>query len=400
MSNSSPTRIVFLLGSGVSIPAGMPTTDEITERVLSGEGIYLDEEIFTCRKHHEPAIAKIQKENVERVVKFLHRLKVEIDYYYEKQNFRHETNYEDLYYVAIQIFDSELKGYDNPVVQPFIDKIRADIQPLLIGKENEIRKEWLLQELADEATNYIHDIVWRMLDKKPIHLDYSGCIKDVCQDSELSKVDIFTLNHDTVLEQCLKGIKFTDGFGEPINDVRYWNPDLFESGESKSFNVRLFKLHGSINWFQFQTLNGDWSNVSIGIPLGPDPWHTRNPVGQDQLPIDGPMLLIGRFNKELEYTSGIFEELHYQFYRSLRQIRRLVVCGYGFGDKGINRKINQWVFSSPDCKITVVEPKPDKLEIATPSKWNEWKNKKRLTIIPKRIEKVSWLEIKDSLFKT
>ena len=372
MSDSSQINIAFLLGSGISILAGMPTTQEITERVLSD---------------------KVSP----RILDFLKILEREIDLYYNNQLERC-TNYEDLYYVAIQIFDSELKGYDNPVVQPFIYKIWPDIQPLLVGKEKEIRKVWTLQELADEATNYIHDIVCRMLNKKPIRLDYLGCIKDACQDSELSNVDIFTLNHDTVLEQCLKGIQFTDstdGFGEPINDVRYWNPDLFESG---SFKVRLFKLHGSINWVQFQTLNGDWSDVSIGISLGPDTRHTRNPAGQERLP--RPMLLIGRFNKELEYTSGIFEELHYQFYRSLRQIRRLVVCGYGFGDKGINRKIDQWVFSSPDCKIAVVDTKPEKLEIATPSKWNKWKNKKRLTIIPKRIEKVSWLEIKDSLFKT
>ena len=398
MSNSSTSKIVFLLGSGVSIPAGMPSTQEITEQVLSGEGVmrHPDGNYYFGK----PVYSHLgwPDEYVPPVLQFLGRLKDEIDLYYNYQPERC-TNYEDLYYLAIQIFDSEIKGYDNPVVQPFIVKIKSDIQPLLIGKENKIRKQWEIKELADEATNYIHDIAWRMLDKKPLRLDYLGCIKDACQDSELSNVDMFTLNHDTVLEQCIKcikGIHFTDGFEpEDRDNVRDWNPDLLERG---SFKVRLFKLHGSINWVQFQTLNGDWSDVSIGISLGPDTRHTRNPAGQERLP--RPMLLIGRFNKELEYTSGIFEELHYQFYRSLRQIRRLVVCGYGFGDKGINRKIDQWVFSSPDCKIAVVDPKPEKLEIATPSKWNKWKNKKRLTIIPKRIEKVSWLEIKDSLFKT
>src|SRR3972149_5724684 len=266
MSDSSQINIAFLLGSGISILAGMPTTQEITERVLSD---------------------KVSP----RILDFLKILEREIDLYYNNQLERY-TNYEDLYYLAIQIFDSELKGYDNPVVQPFIVKIKSDIQPLLIGKENKIRKQWEIKELADEATNYIHDVAWRMLDKKPLRLDYLGCIKDACQDSELSNVDIFTLNHDTVLEQCLKGIQFTDstdGFGEPINDVRYWNPDLFESG---SFKVRLFKLHGSINWVQFQTLNGDWSDVSIGISLGPDTRHTRNPAGQERLP--RPMLQIGR----------------------------------------------------------------------------------------------------------
>ena len=374
MSDSSQINIAFLLGSGISILAGMPTTQEITERVLSD---------------------KVSP----RILDFLKILKREIDPYY---NYKPErcTNYEDLYYVAIQIHDSELRGYDNPVVQAFIYKISNDIQPLLVGKEKEIRKVWTLQELADEATNYIHDIVCRMLNKKPIRLDYLGCIKDACQDSELSNVDMFTLNHDTVLEQCIKcikGIHFTDGFEpEDRDNVRDWNPDLLERG---SFKVRLFKLHGSINWFPFRTVGGDFGSESIGsIPLDANTSNKRNPTAKEQL--RGPMLLIGRFNKELEYTSGIFEELHYQFYRSLRQIRRLVICGYGFGDKGINRKINQWVFSSPDCKIAVVDPNTEKFKRVIPNYWNEWRKQNRLTIIQKRIEKVSWQEIKDSLFNT
>ena len=32
-------RLAFLCGSGISIPAGMPTTGEITSRILAGDGI-------------------------------------------------------------------------------------------------------------------------------------------------------------------------------------------------------------------------------------------------------------------------------------------------------------------------------------------------------------------------
>jgi hypothetical protein len=37
--DSSLVRVAFLLGSGISIPAGMPSTREITDQVLSGEGV-------------------------------------------------------------------------------------------------------------------------------------------------------------------------------------------------------------------------------------------------------------------------------------------------------------------------------------------------------------------------
>ncbi len=34
-----PKRVSFLLGSGVSIPARMPSVNDITKRVLSGMGV-------------------------------------------------------------------------------------------------------------------------------------------------------------------------------------------------------------------------------------------------------------------------------------------------------------------------------------------------------------------------
>ncbi len=403
MPSSTPMRIAFLLGSGVSIPAEMPSTRNITERVLSGEGVmrHTDGNYY----FGDPLYAHmgIPDEYVPRVVIFLNRLKVEIDLYYLYQAGRF-TNYEDLYYVGSQIKDSKLEEYDNPAVQPFIDKILPEIRPLLVGKKNEIRKEWQLHELAGEATHYIRDIVWHLFAKEPSRTDHLDSLKDVCLDGQLSSIDIFTLNHDTVLERCLSqnGIQVTDGFGEPLNNVRYWDPDLFETGSSK---VRLFKLHGSVNWFRFRPRGGDWSNESIGIPLDWDFWHTKTLQGQMQWPVDGrPMFLAGTFNKMLQYTSGIYTDLHYQFYRSLRHTQRLVVCGYGFADKGINTRIIEWIYSSSDHKITIVHPEPEKLKRvargAISNKWDDWKNMNKLTIVPKGIEQTSWQEIRNILFKT
>ena len=39
MSSLTQTRIAFLLGSGTSIPAGMPSTQVITKQILSGEAL-------------------------------------------------------------------------------------------------------------------------------------------------------------------------------------------------------------------------------------------------------------------------------------------------------------------------------------------------------------------------
>ena len=401
MNSDNSIKLAFLLGSGISIPAEMPSTQKITEQVLSGEDIRKNSDDTYSFGPSLHSHVGIPDEYVPRILIFLNRLKVEIDLYYfcETERF---TNYEDLYYVTGQIHDTVLRNYDNPAVQPFINKILSDIRPLLRHKEYDNKHHWRLHELADETMNYISDIVWHLLDKVPIQIDYLKNLCEACKDSEVSRVDIFTLNHDTVLEQSFakNGIKTIDGFGEPRYNVRYWDPDLFEK---ENTGVRLFKLHGSVKWFRLGISNGNYVSESIGIPLEDDIEHTKSPQDKMQWLIDGrPLLLIGTFNKMLRYTSGIYAELYYQLLRSLRHAKRLVVCGYGFGDKGINNQIVEWINSSSEHKVTIVDPKPEKLKrtarFAISSKWDEWINDDKLIIISKGIEETSWQDIRSRLF--
>jgi hypothetical protein len=391
MRRYDPATVAFLLGSGISHPAGMPSILQITEKVLSGEGVWrhTNGNYYLGEDRSVPSLAA----HVPRVLKFLRRLKGEIDQYYRLQPWR-GTNYEDLYYVASQIEDSELGEYDNAAVQPLIDKILPEIQPLLVGNEDQGSPEWQLHELAGESTNYIQDVVWHSVDKEPTRSDHLDCLGGGCMDHRLSSVDVFTLNHDTVLEQCLSrnGVPFTDGFGEPLNGVRYWNPDSFD----ELSRVRVFKLHGSVKWFQFR-------DGSVGIPLDGDAWHTTNPAGNMQLPLEGrPVILAGTFNKMLRYTSGIYSDLHCQFHRSLRHTWRLVICGYGFGDKGINTRIVEWVYSSPARRLTIVHPEPEELRRAARGaismNWRRWATENKMAIIRRPIEQTSWQDIWDSLF--
>ncbi len=395
------SRIAFLFGAGISNPAGIPPVNRVTEKILTAIGVthgtdeayHLDESLN--RSSWAP------DEYVSGVLKFLAILKTEIDLYYQRQHDQHTANYEDLYYVASQIHDSEVGEYDNPAVQPFIDKILPAIQPLLEGKEAQIRKKWQLYEIAVEATNYIRDTVWNLLNKEPTRVDHLNSLKEACLDTKVSDIDVFTLNHDTVMERFISknGIKLTDGFGKPSNEVRYWDANLFETESTK---VRLFKLHGSVNWFLLKPPGEDWSSARIGIPLDCDYWHTKDVSGKMQLPVDGrPMLLAGTFNKMLQYTSGIYADLFYQFYRSLRQTNRLIVCGYGFRDKGINTQIKEWIYSSSDKEMIVIHPDPNRLKSgargAISNSWDQLSKDGKLIPISKGIEQIAWQDIKSSI---
>lgn len=185
-------RVAFLFGSGISIPAGMPSTQEITQQILAGEG--------SIRRHS----IGTQDDSVSQVITLLKRLKNEVDQYYHIAEDQRQTNYEDLYYVTTQVHDSESGNYDNPIVQSFIEKVLPDVQELWMQREYGHRNNLSLIALTREAMNYVSDTVWRMLNKESIENSHLKSIMNACIDDQISNVDLFTLNHDTVLDKFLR----------------------------------------------------------------------------------------------------------------------------------------------------------------------------------------------------
>ena len=80
---SEKTNLAFLLGSGISFPAKLPSVWKITEEVLSGEA---------WERHTDGTYDKGGPQNPWRaeltppVIKFVRRLKREVDKYYEDWN--------------------------------------------------------------------------------------------------------------------------------------------------------------------------------------------------------------------------------------------------------------------------------------------------------------------------
>ena len=136
MSTTHTTRITFLLGSGASIPAGMPSTANITERVLTDEDMFRHTRGVYCFGT-ESTLSPFPDEYVPRVRFFLNILKSKIEPYYEDQLMR-PINYEDLFYVVKQVHDNESRNHDNPIIKTFIDNILPDIKELFNTHEYEI----------------------------------------------------------------------------------------------------------------------------------------------------------------------------------------------------------------------------------------------------------------------
>ena len=181
--------------------------------------------------------------------------------------------------------------------------------------------------------------------------------------------------------------------------MRYWHPVHFAENSPQ---VKLFKLHGSVNWFRYPANSIQPGVESIGIPPDWDFQYTLNPEGKRQHPHGPrPAILMGTFNKMLDYTSGIFADIYCLFRQALHSAENLVISGYGFGDKGINTQIIEWMYLSPNNKIILVEPKPENLKIrarvAIQEHWDGWVPQKKLQIISEGIENTSWGDLSEKV---
>src|SRR5262245_967735 len=135
-------RIVILAGSGLSTPAGYPSTVGLTGTVLSGEGVFRHtDNTYWLGGGGDPVDAT--------VLSFLHRL-VKLVSDYRGNLHGRPVNYEDLAYVAGQLADSISGDYDNPALAPLHDALRADFG----GAQG---------QLAKETLHYIADVAWRSL---------------------------------------------------------------------------------------------------------------------------------------------------------------------------------------------------------------------------------------------
>ena len=394
MDTDQLPRIVFLLGAGASIPAGIPKTAEITKRILSFTNI----ERGTDGSYYLGYNSGTSEQYLQRVRVMIGLLKEEVSRFYSQRQKDGSplSNYEDLYYVACQIENYAEGAQDNPAILPFIEKILPAISPHLEGAENETIDEWTLCDIMRETTRYIKDIVRGMLSKEPENLNYLNFIGEAWKTCKA--VDIFTLNHDTVVERYLRKecIPFVDGFGKENGGVRHWDPSIFKNGVGQ---VRLFKLHGAVNWCLFRPNGGTVLDDEISIKDG-YPWHTEGltPMGGHS------EILIGTYNKMIDYANEVFIDLRYLFYQSLLAARHVIICGYSFGDHGINKMFDAWV-KLPDRRLVVIDPEAEEfknrmsrwVESRIPECWDELKLRGVLKCISKKIKNVCWEEVKKGL---
>ena len=337
--------MILFLGSGVSLASGLPSVLDITDQLL--EGAY-------CSDPSGNEFFCAAGEKGDRTVQTLHReqrllrMLATIDKHYldtaapyvsgssfkrSGSIYRSVTTYEDLFQMCMQIKQNGLGLTEDAMTGAFVDKIEREAGDLLDG---DCLEECLisLYHLSSRAAAFIEWLVAQKLETNAIAgLDL---VVELARSPSIERLDIITLNHDTLVEQLLQenDIPFADGFGAADGDLRFFDDQVYDTTTTK---VRILKPHGSVNWYRVRGVS--YPAVFCGTRLD----DCRLASGERKyIDIQTPAFLSGP-GKILTYNRGIFSEIFYRMHQTFRQHNSLVMSGYGWGDTALNFRIVNWL---------------------------------------------------------
>lgn len=202
--------------------------------------------------------------------------------------------------------------------------------------------------------------------------------KLIARDPSLGRVNLFTTNYDTLIEQALDdlGIQYFDGFSgrvRPRFDPSVYSIDMYYPGEVTEGRVRrfdkfafLYKLHGSISW-RFDESSSELVQIQPDLDRL-EKWrgseedahvrhHRLTSIDEE---IGMPISILPTSNKFVQTLELPYAHLFRAFGARLAQPQTfLLVIGYGFRDPHINRIIDD-AMTNPELVMLVVDPAPGK----------------------------------------
>lgn len=321
--------IIFLLGAGASVEAGVHTSNEITD-ILVNYGSYCP------------------SENSSLIENLLRYIQVKIaDYLQVKAS---EVNFE---YILGTLM--ELSKKEEYSIVPFFGE--GDI---LVKK---LEKVISIQEVIDKLYALLRELLFV---RNPV--DYLNPLKTFL--GVVKPLDVFTLNYDISVETAFdnNGVSYTTGYRRRKGLNPIWDPSQFRK---ESFDARIFKLHGSVNWGQYfrypppplksePTVNASTatdyylSYYPERVEFNPFPIGSVEPPERKK-----GMVSIMNFGtrKELLYAESIFTILFNHLLTALNRARLCIVCGYSFRDERINKILEEAVvYRKGGLRLIVVDP--------------------------------------------
>ena len=291
-------EIVFLLGAGASVDAGIPASCDMIKKL----------ELLLAK---EPSWEKFTPlyNFVKSAIIYADGIKGNFDF--------SSFNIERL----VNTLD-ELKKSDEHPLFPFIGSWNPKFSELTDNKFNdlsdfrkkiveELTVKWMHSEYAENADYYTKLSVFQKIYQHPLR--------------------IFSLNYDLCVEKSCHDSGVERGFGSG----KQWDWKIFDNEEQIEKDIFLYKLHGSIDWIRDD--NGSLTYKDSGISP------------------DKAEIIFGTTYK-LQYIDP-FLFFAYEFRKRLMTDAKLLICvGYGFADEHINGIISQALNGHPSRKMLIIMP--------------------------------------------
>jgi hypothetical protein len=332
---------VFLLGAGASIDAGLSDTNKLTREIyklLAAERQTLPAQVFGY------VIAKILTRKVRQGGSPFDEVNVEEAY----------DGLERLIYRGRDITSEFVSSWD-----PFLESLRSPFNPdnftahlarsvrltdrhsLSRGLSLEIDQGQLRSAAYEIANATASSATWEQANIQG-HLIQAllKCLEHDTSRSEymsqlMSLADrkaaiVASLNYDLLVEDVLTKNDQTYDYG-----LSSWNEKKLVSFANSRANIKLLKLHGSMNWYP-----GNDDTIFV---------DSERPIRA------APLMVFGGASGKLR-ADGPFLQLRHEFERQLLNTNVFVVVGYAFGDGHLNAIIRRWVSTRRKAKMIVVNP--------------------------------------------
>lgn len=366
----------ILIGAGFSAPMGYPIGGQLNNSILALDGTefgFSTDGKLVIDPDTGGRPASLRRFTYDNQFDFLLEL---IKFYHEKiKNFDYEEFYdfisdEKQWESLPDEFNKSAEKYYNGIYSVPQDLIR-NIKPIYNQVVGHFLRDRAGERWYGNASHYC----------KPTFSGYTGFLNCLENWGENGNVDIHTLNHDLFLERLnitdwLQG-NLCDGFeemGSPYFGKLRTDEDSYMIRLARytgvyPTNFRLYKLHGSINYYPFYRDEGGVSlpevYVKTKIGIGSNSLYKEYLDKNGELKYDNCWInyhsdfLSGTSSKIIRYRESLlFEPLFKKFKENLNSSDQLVIIGYGCKDGEINRIILE-NFDFKNMPSFMVNPYPN-----------------------------------------
>ncbi|MGB3150836.1 MAG: hypothetical protein WBB27_09245 [Maribacter sp.] len=357
------SKLVVIIGAGFSRPVGLPLGNDIKERFdrdqrekllnfSSGEWMWEDgkskTDLHNGKIHNDwLTYSYVLNELIQ-------------SYKEEKGTFE---NYELFYQFIIdnksdkQLFEN-IYGKaktkileDYPSVGEFEPQYDGDVSPYLYRLSNDTG----LKNIVDIINYLIGDLLGFS------EAQFSNAIGEYEQFIEFinqyKEVEIFTLNHDLLLERLLDafGIDYTRGFTIEESEIHYESEPLPVFRNNFDAPVRINKLHGSLDFFRFEHYEeqgkpylqptGKYNYFTTmeyrakhnAVRINP----TSGEVAQDMNFDVVPKFITGTDKSEIIRNDIMYAQLFSRFEEVVSHANKILITGYSYRDVHINQELQK-----------------------------------------------------------